>query len=254
MEDWESYDGLAAFLAKGYLELLSLVEPLLLDLPSTSPYACDHRPFLPLRHDYVSSVYELRFDLGLNEVTKLSLGIAQQASRSGFQNVAAGLNIHGPCPGLDIEGLFLRIDMVWLMRCPLSPPSPSELESLLSAADRPGPDPKTLLLITSWKDQEAEKNIHREYRRLQNSEDVEDPLAENILSKATSFAKHQVALEEITEDNVEFLDSEEKYKTWMSRMLEEENARKRERLARDDIRHAEWEKSGRRIATSQKHE
>jgi len=240
MKDWKSYDSLAAFLARGYLEFLSLVKPLLLDLPPPSPYACERHPFLPgLHHDYVSSVYELRFNSGLNEATKLDLWIAEQGYRSGYQGIAAGLNVSGPCPGVDIEGLFQRIDMVWLARC-LSPlPPPLEFERLLSAADRPGPDPKILLLITSWKDQEAEKDVIRKYQGIPNSQDAEDPFAEDILPKATSFTKYQVALEETTEDNVGFLDSEEKWKTWMSRMLAEENTKRRERLGENEIGQAE---------------
>lgn len=239
MKDWEAYDGLVAFLANGYLEFLSLVKSLLVDLPPPSPYICDWRLFRPLQHDYVSSVYELRFDLGLDEATKMSLGIAEQAYRSGYQHIAAGLNVLGPYPGHDIEGLFLGIDMVWLLRCPSPSPPPLELERLLSTANRPGTDPRTLLLITSWKDQEAEKVINREYQRLRNCQDSEDPFAKNILPKATSFTRRQVALEDITEDNVEFLDLEEKWKTWMSRMFAEEDAKRRERLGGNEIGHAE---------------
>lgn len=130
--------------------------------------------------------------------------------------------------------------MVWLVRCPSPLPRPLEFEKLLSAAGQPGPDPKILLLITSWKNQEAEKDVNRIYQGVRNSKkDVEEPFAEDILPKATTFTRHQVALEEITEDNVAFLDSEQKWKTWMTRMFAEEDAKRRRRLGENELGQAE---------------
>lgn len=235
MKDWNSYDNLAVFLARGYPDFLSLAKPLLLDLPPPSPYACERHPFRPIHHDYVSSVYELRFNSGLDAVTKLGLGIAEQGRQSGLQYAAEALNVSDLWPGVDIESRFQGIKMVWLARCPSPLPPPLEFERLLSAADRPGPDPKILLLITSWKDQEAERDVIRQFQGVPNSQDAEDPFAKDFLSEATSFTKHQVAFEDVTEDNVGFLDSEEKWKTWMSRMFAEEDRKRREEWEEEQV-------------------
>ena len=216
-------------MAYNYRPFLNAIEPLLLDSSSNStptPYIIQLHPGIPsLELGAVSSLYELSFNPELDPDVKTGLGIEMQQCQYFFRDSAQGIG-NGD--------LFLGMDAVWVEQyyptASTSPPSVA-LQSAIEIRRDGEIHQKTLLVVIDWASQDGEKMIS-------DSDRIEDPssgevfttgeyFSRNILQKANGYTKHYVAFENVSKANVEWLDKEEKWSTYVARLLAEEDEKRR---------------------------
>ena len=211
-------------MAYNYRPFLNAIEPLLLDSSSNSipiPYIIQLKLGMPdLELGAVSSLYELSFNPELDPDVKTGLGIQTQQCRYAFRDAAQGTG----------DGdLFLGIDAIWVEH--FYPTPSAALESAIEIRRDRDLHQKTLLVVTEWACQDGEKMILDCGRR-------EDPssgevlttgeyFARNILQKANGYTKHHVTFENVSKANVEWLDKEEKWSTYVARLLAEEDEKRK---------------------------
>ena len=212
-----------------YQPFLKAIEPLLLDSSSNSipaPYVIQLHPGIPnLELGAVSSLYELSFDPELHPDVKTGLGIQGQQCRYFFRDAAQRIG-NGD--------LFLGMDAIWVEQyCPTpSTSSPSIVEELAIGIRRDGEiHSKTLLVVIDWANQDGEKMI-LDSARIEDRSSGEvfttgEYFTRNILQKANGYTKHHVAFENVSKANVEWLDKEEKWSTYVARLLAEEDEKRR---------------------------
>ena len=229
-----------------YRPFLNVIEPLLLDSSSNSiptPYIIRLHPGTPsLELGAVSSLYELSFNRELDPIVKTTLGIETQQCRFLFMGAAQGIS-NGD--------LFQGIDAAWVEQYHPNPPTspPSAVSESAVETKRDGEiRQETLLVITEWASQDGEKTIL-------DSDRIEDPssgeffttgeyFSKNMLQRADEYTKHHVAFENVSKTNVEWLDKEEKWSTYVARLLAEEDERRRNMISyAEEETHSKWQKS-----------
>ena len=215
-------------MAYNYRPFLNAIEPLLLDSSSNSfptPSIIQLHPSIPsLELGAVSSLYELSFNPELNPDVKTGLGIQRQQCGIFFRHAAQGIG-NGD--------LFLGMDAVWVEQyypTPSTSPPSAISESAIEIRRDGEIHQKTLLVVTEWASQDGEKMI-LDSDRIENPSSGEvfttgEYFTRNILEKANGYMKHHVAFENVSKANVEWLDKEEKWSTYVARLLAEEETRK----------------------------
>lgn len=200
---------------------------LLSDQPA--PYLVDLHPGIPSAElDAVSSLYELHFDEeAISDVVKTGLGIEVQLCRQFFGHAAEGVE----------QGYgFLNMDGVWIekFRSPSmsssgSPSvSPSATQGSVDGAETKA---KTFLVITEFLDQHQATTIFNSGSITHGPHlaavcTAGEYFTENILQECSRWSKHDVIFETVYENNVDWLDKEEKWSVYVKRQLAEEDARR----------------------------
>ena len=169
----------------------------------------------------VSSLYELSFEPQPDADVKTGLTIETQLCRNFFSNTAQKMSD---------SDLFLGMDAVWLQQYELA-----ALLSPLKIGEEGKKDeqkPKTLLIMTEWTTQDAEKTV-LESGKIKQSRD--GPILTNgeyfsrkLLQQASTYANHHVVFENVSASNVQWLDKEEKWSTYVKRLIDEEERRMNE--------------------------
>ena len=192
-----------------------------------SPYIMHLHPGMPtLELGAVSSLYELSFEPQPDADVKTGLTIETQLCRNFFSNTAQEMSD---------SDLFLGMDAVWLERYePSAPRSPSSTATGLKIIEKEEgktdeQKPKTLLIITEWTTQDAEKTVlesgnikeSRSGPILTNGE----YFSKKLLQQAGTYVNHHVVFENVSASNVQWLDKEEKWSTYVKRLMDEEARR-----------------------------
>lgn len=209
---------------------LSAVEPLLaFDSSSNTtpiPYIISLHPSIPCDElGAVTSIYEINFNSELDAKVKTTLGIEIQLCRSFLFREAETI-------GDGYSELFLGLDAVWLEQYHPMPSSTISLAAPDSAIGRKQDErtqQHTFLVIVGWANQDAEKTILESGRIGVEGGDclsTGDYFAKNILQRSIGYMKHYVAFENVSEGYEEWLNKEEKWSTYVARLLAEEEHRK----------------------------
>lgn len=183
----------------------------------------------------VSSLYELSFDPQPNADLKTGLAIETQLCRNFLFDVAQEHS--------DGDS-FLGMDAVWVRRYDQIPlPSPPSI-AVDSATEEirqrdESPQPATLLVITEWASQAAEKAI-LDSGKIEESRGGQvlttgQYLTKNLLQQARTYTKHHVVFENVSASNVQWLDKDEKWSTYVARLMAEEDQRKHKETAEPGI-------------------
>ena len=213
-------------MAHEYHSFLTAIEPLLpshdADLQPTQPPHIMHlHPGMPtLELGAVSSLYELTFNPPPSADLKTGLGIETQLCRNSLFDAAREIE--------DCD-LFLGMDAVWMS--PYEPitiiPPPTSPESTTEPNEQTeSSNPTSLLVMTEWASQDAEKRI-LDSGRMGGSHGgqvmtVGEYFGRNLLQRASAYTRHEVLFENVSAANVEWLDKEEKWTTYVRRLLAEE--------------------------------
>ena len=223
---WKSHDDLQNFMTHAYQPFLAAIEPILPlrdgnshSIPS--PYIMQLHPGMPtLELGAVSSLYELSFESQLDADLRTGLTIETQLCRSFFSDAAQDVSD---------SDLFLGMDAVWIEQYEAAAPSSSSSTATGLKAEEGKRDeqkPKTLLIITEWMTQDAEDMVlgsgnieeSRNGRFLTNG----DYFAKKVLQQASTYANHRVIFENISSSNVQWLDKEEKWSTYIKNLIDKE--------------------------------
>lgn len=217
-----------------YAAFLTIFNALLLpgepSISSPSPYVLQLHPGIPnLDLGTVSSVYELSYHSEVDENIKTGLFIEKQICRSMFMEAAEGIG-----DGFD----FLNMDATWAepyhaIESP-SPSSDASVSAALEKQDQRKQDEKTqtqtLFIITDWTRPETERLISDTGRIEDHSTDgvltAGKYFEKNMLQTADHYTNHHVAFENVSKANVAWLDRDEKWSTYVMRLLAEEQRRK----------------------------
>ena len=216
---WVSQAEIARFMAHNRAPFLTALQPLLLhenrSNPAPEPYVLQLHPGIPpLELGAVSSLYELSFDPTPNSDVKTGLAIETQLCRSFFQDAAQALG--------DGDS-FLRMDAVWV-----EPYDPGSGDQTSQAKTIP---PRTLFVIICWASQNSETLVLSSPQISESSSGDQtlttgEYFAKNILHLADRYTKNDVAFENVSAANVAWLDKEEKWSTYVARLLAEEDDRR----------------------------
>ena len=166
----------------------------------------------------MSSLYELSFDPTPSSDVKTGLAIEAQLCRSFFQDAAQAIG--------DGDS-FLGMDAVWV-----EPYDPGLGDQTSRAKTTP---PQTLFVIISWASQNSETLVLSSGQISEPSSGGQslttgEYFAKNVLHLANRYTKNDVAFENVSAANVAWLDKEEKWSTYVARLLAEEN----DRLKKED--------------------
>ena len=228
---WGTQTDLLHFMKQEYHPFLQICNPLLLpDISIPSPFILQLHPGIPnLDLGTISSVYELTYDAPLNDEARTGLFIEKQLCRSIFMDAAEGVG-----DGFD----FLNLDAAWVEPyCEIEPPSVSSAGGVESSGSGERDQHKggksiqsqTLLIIADWTSPETERLVSDCGRIDDHSTGgvltAGEYFAKNILQTADRYTKHHVAFENVSEVNVAWLDKEEKWSTYVERLLAEEQQR-----------------------------
>ena len=204
--------------------LLSLHDSNLQSIPP--PYILQLHPGMPsLELGAVSSLYELSFAPQLEEDLNTGLAIEIQLCRSLCFEIAQGVD--------DVD-LFLGMDAMWAGQYkPSAPSSPSSMATEMT--HNAPPQPETLIVMTEWTSQDAEKKV-LDSGKIEGSRGDQfltmgEYFTTNVLQKARAYTKHQAVFENVSASNVQWLNKEEKWSTYVARLLAEETQRKRTEAA-----------------------
>ena len=185
--------------------------------PTPPPYILQLHPGIPtLELGAVSSLYELSFNVQPEPDLKTELSIEAQLCRNFFLDTSQEA----------FEGdLFLGMDAVWVERYePAAPDSPTQPKPAISS------NAATLLIITEWTNPDAEKVMHAsgkiEESRGGPSLTAGEYFDKNLLRRGSAWKEHQVVFENVSASNVQWLDKEEKWSTYVQRLMDEAELRK----------------------------
>ncbi len=210
-------------MAHNYHSFLTAIEPLLpshgADSQSTQPPHIMHlHPGMPtLELGAVSSLHELTFNPPPSAALKTGLGIETQLCRNSLFDAAQEI---------EDRDLFLGMDAVWMSPYePIIPPSTFP-ESTMEPKETESSNPISLLVMTEWASRGAEKRILDSGRMGESHGGqvwtVGEYFGRNLLQRASAYTRHEVVFENVSAANVEWLDKEEKWSTYVSRLLAQE--------------------------------
>lgn len=181
----------------------------------------------------MSTLYELSFNPTPDAHTKTGLSIETQLCRNFFLDAANNIG--------EDDFPFLGMDATWLRQCdPLSWSSSSPPSGMTDSAGEVSSDDKiheenVLLIILDWATQDAEKLIldsgNIEESRGGQFVTTGEYFTKNLLKEATGFTKHHVILENVSASNVQWLDKEEKWSTYVGKLLAAEEEQKKNQEA-----------------------
>ena len=219
----------------GYQPFWRTVEPLLLHRTSCStalqvPHTTRLHPGTPsLDLGAVSTLYELSFNSTPDADVKTGLSIETQLCRNFFLDAAHNVGEDG-FP-------FLGMDATWVRRydtpsCSSSSPSSTTTDSAGEAFPEGRiPEENVLLIILDWATQDAERMIldsgNIEESRGGQIVTTGEYFAKNLLQEASSYTKYHVIFENISASNVRWLDKEEKWSTYVGKLLAAEEEQKK---------------------------
>lgn len=222
-----------------YQAFLNTVEPLLLHSSSSStslqaPHTTRLHPGIPsLDLGAVSTLYELSFNPTPDADVKTGLSIETQLCRTFFLDAAQSIS-KGDFP-------FLDMDATWLKQCdPLSWLSSSPSSTTPDSAGESSPDGKieennVLLIILDWATLDAERMIldsgNIEESHVGQIVTTGEYFTKNLLKQAGSYTKHHVIFENVSISNVQWLDKEEKWSTYVGKLLAAEEEQKKNQEA-----------------------
>ncbi len=182
----------------------------------------------------VSALHELSFNAAPDADLKTDLAIETQLCRNLFFDAAQGIG------GGE---LFLGMDAIWMKRYDPIPP-PSSISTSLATSAPPAttdaavvinpdgsPQPEILLVITEWATPDAEKAV-LDSGQIQDSHTNQvlttgEYFAKNLLHKASAYTEDRVVFENVSAANVQWLGRDEKWSTYVTRLLAEEDGRRR---------------------------
>ena len=210
-----------------YQSFLDTVEPLLShssssSIPLQTPLTTRLHPGTPsLELGAVSTVYELSFNSTPDADFKTGLAIETQLCRNFLLDAAQGIG--------DGDVSFLGIDAVWVRQYdPRSLSSSSPTSATADSSAETSLDGKTqeeniLLIIIDWATQDAERMIlgsgKIEESRGGQIMTTGEYFTKNILKTARRYTKHHVMFENVSASNVQWLDKEEKWSTYVGKLL-----------------------------------
>ena len=172
-------------------------------------------PGIPsLELDAVSSLYELFFEPPPDADLKTGIAIETQFCRKIFLDAAQGVG--------DGDSSFLGMDAIWVEQYePAAPPTEPQRNK-----------ETTLLLITEYTTQTAESTILSRGTITESRGDdgpvltTGDYLEKSVLSKASAKAHHHVIFENVSADNVAWLDKGERWSRYVKRLVDQEEMRR----------------------------
>ena len=215
-----------------YQPFLRIVSPLLChdddsNLCLPTPYLINLHPGMPsLDLGAASSLYELHFDIEPEDEVKTGLSIEIQLCRSFFVDAAKEV---------DQDDGFLAIDGSWIepFRPASSRPSPSSASSqsdpTTEIKSKSETKSKTFLVTVEWTSQDAATKVFDGGKIDNPSTDgsastLGDYFARNILQKSSRWSKHDVLFENVSATNVDWLNRETKWSTYvMAKEMEYRN-------------------------------
>ncbi len=171
----------------------------------------------------VSALHELSFNAAPDADLKTELAIETQLCRNLFFDAAQGIG------GGE---LFLGMDAIWMERYdPIPSPTPAATDAAVEIKPDGSPKPEILLVITEWATPDAEKTV-LESGQVQDSHTNQvlttgEYFAKNLLQKASAYTKDRVVFENVSAANVQWLGREEKWSTYVARLLAEEDGRRK---------------------------
>ena len=217
-----------------YQSFLDTVEPLLShssssSIPLQTPHTTRLHPGTPsLELGAVSTVYELSFNPTPDADVKTGLAIETQLCRNFLLDAAQGV-------GDDVS--FLGMDVVWVRQydprslSSSSPTSATTDSSAETSLDGKTQEENVLLVIIDWATQDAERMIlgsgKIEESRGGQIMTTGEYFTKNILKIASRYTKHHVIFENVSASNVQWLDKEEKWSTYVGRLLAAEEDQRR---------------------------
>ena len=186
-----------------------------------SPYILQLHLGMPaLKTGAVSSLYELSFESQPDVDRRTGLTIETQLCRNLLTADSEKLRGDGD--------LFLGMDASWMEQCGSTGSSSSSSTATGPKLQEGKPDeqnPEIFLIMTEWVSTDAEK-------KLLESGKIKQPhggptltlgeyFSQNLLEQASTYAKHHVVFENVSPFNVQWLDKEEKWSTFLKRFVEE---------------------------------
>ena len=224
---WTSNTDLRHFMAHSYQNFLNTVEPLLLhssssSMPLQTPHTTRLHPGTPsLELGAVSAIYEFSFNPTPDADIKTGLMIETQLCRNFFFDAAQRIG--------DGDVSFLGMDAVWVRKYdPRSWSSSFPPPAVTDSAAEVSPTGKTqeenvLLIITEWATQDAEKMILGS-GRIEESRGGQimttgEYFKKNFLKIASGYTKHHVMFENVSASNVQWLDKEERWSTYVGKLM-----------------------------------
>ena len=213
-----------------YQAFLQICNALLLpDISIPNPFILHLHPGMPnLDLGTTSSVYELTYNVPVDENARTGLFIEKQLCRSMFMDAAEGVG-----DGFD----FLNLDAAWAEPYrEIESPSVSSggVESVGSGGQDQHEKEKsipsqTLLIIADWTSPGTERLVSDSGRIDDHGTGgtltAGEYFAKNMLQTADRYTTHRVAFENVSKVNVAWLDKEEKWSTYVARLLDEEQQR-----------------------------
>ena len=199
-------------------------------MPPQTPRTTRLHPGTPsLELGAVSTVYELSFNPTTDADIKTGLAIETQLCRNFFLDAAQGIG--------DSDVSFLGMDAVWVRQydprswLASSPPSAATDSATEVSHDGETQEENVLLIITDWATQDAESMIlgsgKIEETRGGQIMTTGEYFTKNFLNIASGYTKHHVMFENITASNAQWLDKEEKWSTYVGRLLAAEEDQKK---------------------------
>lgn len=166
----------------------------------------------------LSTVYFVTFSKGeknKDEEKKVGLGIETQVCRQYFQRIAA--EIPGGEEGAEAN---VGLNAVWLRPYLAMSKAVAGLDrDIIAKPEAVGSafPALTLLVIASWKDMKTEQAVLAK---------ANEYFLKNILERGSTYEKHHVWLESVSKMNVAWLDKDEKWSTYVKRLMAVEGLEK----------------------------
>ena len=166
----------------------------------------------------LSTVYFVTFSKGeknKDEERKVELGIETQVCRQYFQRIAA--EIPGGEEGAEAN---VGLNATWLRPYPAMSKAVAGLDRdiiIKPEAIRSAFPALTLLVIASWKDLKTEQAVLAK---------ANEYFSKKNLERGSTYEKHHVWLEPVSKTNVAWLDKDEKWSTYVKRLMAAEELEK----------------------------
>ena len=183
-------------------------------------------------------MYELSFNPTPDAHVRTGLAIETQLCRNFFLDAAQRIG--------DGDVSFLGMDAVWVRQydprswSSSSPPSAATDSAAEASRDGETQEENVLLIITDWATQDAERTLlgsgKIEESRGGQIMTTGEYFTKNLLKIASGYTKHHVMFENVSASNVQWLDKEEKWSTYVGRLLAvEEDQRKDEKAVEPGV-------------------